>query len=122
MAYIWGDFNTNILISKCAKIHHFLDTLCSLDLHPLISKPSRLTNGTSSLIDNIFTNYKNIPLLINGLSITDISDNYPVFCIFDSLFTVTNKSKINNKTIKFMTNNNLIHYNNDIVAFDWSNQ
>ena len=57
--FICGDFNLDILkhnSNYAAK--QFLDTTYSLDLYPLIDRPSRITNHSSTLIDNIFTNTK----------------------------------------------------------------
>ena len=61
----------------------------SLGLYPLINKPSRITEYSATLIDNILTNdictVHNSVLLIN-----DISDHLPVYTI--------------NKTYKFLKN------------------
>ena len=47
-------------------------------LFPLINKPSRITEFSQTLIDNIFTN--NIETVNNsGLLINDITDHLPVF-------------------------------------------
>ena len=59
--FICGDFNLDILkhnSDHAAK--HFLDAMYSLGLYPLIDLPSRITNLSSTLIDNIFTNAKRI--------------------------------------------------------------
>ena len=54
--FICGDFNLDIL--KHNSNHatkYFLDTMYSLGLYPLIDRPSRITNHSSTLIDNILT-------------------------------------------------------------------
>ena len=79
--YICGDCNIDILK------HHthnytstFLDYMYSFGLYPLITKPSRITDITATLIDNIFTN--ELQFQVNsGLLITDISDHIPVFAL-----------------------------------------
>ena len=77
MIFICGDFNLDILkhnSDHAAK--HFLDTMYSLGVYPLIDRPSRITNHSSALIDNIFTNakeYNNVSYLVN-----DIIDHLPI--------------------------------------------
>lgn len=90
--YLCGDYNINILNNKSCKVKHFIDTLNSLDLRPIITKPSRTTNESSTLIDNIFTNNKDLPIS-NGLMITDISDHYPNFVIYRNLKLIKTKDK-----------------------------
>ena len=46
---------------------------------PLITKPTRVTSNTATLIDNILTNCSRNSL--NGIIILDISDHFPLFCI-----------------------------------------
>ena len=63
----------------------------SLDLLPVITKPTRITNHTATLIYHIYTN--NVNRLTSGIVTVDISDHLPVFCMADWL-THLSKSKI----------------------------
>lgn len=78
---ITGDFNLNLL-----KHNVHSDTGCFLNglLHdsfiPLITRPTRFTDSSSTLIDNIFSN-KIFDKAVSGTLITDISDHLPVFYI-----------------------------------------
>ena len=45
---------------------------------PLITRPTRITSNTATLIDNIFTNNLN-NLSVSGLMFCDISDHLPIF-------------------------------------------
>ena len=72
--YLCGDFKIDILQLNRPKVSHFIDILIALDLHPLITKPSRITNITSTLIDIIYSNHNYIPIA-NGLLYNDISDH-----------------------------------------------
>ena len=81
--FICGDFNLDILkhnSDHAAK--HFLDTMYSLGLYPLIDRPSRITNQSSTLIDNIFTNAKEYNN-VSGLLVNDITDHLPIFAFCD---------------------------------------
>lgn len=51
-----GDFNNKVL--KCdSETEDFVNTLGSYAFHPQLLKPTRITNHSSTLIDNIFFNY-----------------------------------------------------------------
>ena len=74
-----GDYNINILNSHSHQpTNEFINLITSNSLSPLISKPTRITSSTATLIDNIFTN--NLELDMNsGILYTDLSDHLPVF-------------------------------------------
>ena len=84
--YICGDFNIDILKHNTHNYTRtFLDYMYSFGLYPLITKPSRITDITATLIDKIFTN--ELQFQVNsGLLITDISDHLPVFAICGNQF------------------------------------
>ena len=54
----------------------------SLDLLPVITKPTRITNHTVTLTDHIYTN--NVDRLTSAIVAVDISDHLPVFCMVDT--------------------------------------
>ena len=55
--YLCGDFNIDLLlIENNSKYQQFYDMLCSYGFLPKITQPTRVTEYTSSLIDNIFSN------------------------------------------------------------------
>ena len=73
--YIMGDFNINL--AEHSK-NVFLTTALSYSLLPLINKPTRISENTVSLIDNIFTNNFCTDIL-SGVIYSDISDHFPIF-------------------------------------------
>jgi hypothetical protein len=80
--YIMGDFNINILASEShAPTSEFLEDMYSYGLFPVISKPTRMTQDTMTLIDNIFTNDIASQQNYQGIFFTDISDHFPIFLI-----------------------------------------
>ena len=81
--YTMGDFNMNLLnYENHHPTNNFLETLYSYSLTPLITKPTRITENTATLIDNIFTNNSlSGRRHLSGILYTDISDHLPVFCI-----------------------------------------
>ena len=81
--YIMGDYNIDLLKhSTHNPTSTFLDLMFSDSFIPLINKPTRVTQKTATLIDNIFTNtYKNKNKYLTGILTTDISDHYILFHI-----------------------------------------
>ena len=61
LSYIMGDFNISILNSHSRQpTNEFINLMTSNSLYPLISKPTRITSSTATLIDNIFTTILNL--------------------------------------------------------------
>jgi endonuclease/exonuclease/phosphatase family metal-dependent hydrolase len=81
LCYLMGDFNLDLMKYHC---HHFtsefLDIMYSNMFFPLITRPTRITSNTATLIDNIFSNHLE-NFSFSGLLFTDISDHLPIFCI-----------------------------------------
>ena len=57
-----------------------------MGLYPLIDKPTRITDFSATLIDNIFTNelHHNIT---SGILFNDISDHLPIFALCEFIVT-----------------------------------
>ena len=77
--YILGDMNLNLINNEVhASTGKFLDSMLSFMMLPLITKPSRITANSATLIDNIFTNDIEH---VGARLFTDITDHFPVFAI-----------------------------------------
>ena len=95
ICYLMGDFNLNLLnYDSHTLTGEFLDGIYSNSFIPLITRPTRITAHTSTLIDNIFTN-NFCSHLVSGLLFTDISDHLPVFVINSNDMNVCQKTKKN---------------------------
>ena len=94
--YIMGDFNLNLMNYDCEdKVKDFVDLMNSSGLFSLITKPTRISQNTATLIDNIFTNC--IHNKFNaGVLCSDISDHMPIFCVNRGDFV---NLKSNNQTM-----------------------
>lgn len=80
--YIMGDFNIDLLKYECCNFSNiFFNQLSSSGFMPLITKPTRITKSTATLIDNIFTNNANKTGHQSGILLNDISDHLPIFTI-----------------------------------------
>lgn len=83
--YILGDFNVDLLkVEESRYLNDVLNCMFSSSFYPLISKPTRITSRSATLIDNIFVNSP-IDNFTSGLLSTDLSDHLPIFQITISL-------------------------------------
>ena len=82
ITYYLGDFNINILnIDNHTETHDFTDAMFSYSLLPMITKPTRVTSTSATLIDNIFTSCIDNNQVFNGILYCDVSDHFPIFHI-----------------------------------------
>ena len=80
--YLCGDFNIDLLQYDTNNVtNNFIDHLYSFGLHPLTTRPTRITSHSKTLIDNTFTT--NLSDIYSGLIINDLSHHLPIFIIFE---------------------------------------
>ena len=73
--YLCGDYNINLLkIDSLLHYNRFFENITTLRLFPQITRPTRLSGESNTLIDNIFTNDFCKPHL-SGNFVTPISDH-----------------------------------------------
>ena len=78
--FVTGDFNFDILnVHMNNDSSRFLNLMYSHSLLPIITKPTRITDSSSTLLDNIFI--RNPVLYDGGIMISDYSDHFPVFIL-----------------------------------------
>ena len=117
--FICGDFNIDLLkYEEHVGSAKFIDTMYSNGLYPLIDKPSRITQQSATLIDNIFTNDMNHDIIC-GLLINDISDHLPVFSI--SGHSITRHKYQQNKHIRQVNKQSLDAFIKDLDKQSWEN-
>ena len=77
--YIMGDFNVDLLKADThGPTSDFMEGFMSRGYYPLISLPTRLTDTTATLIDNIWTNNLR-ETMVSGLVTVRISDHLPAY-------------------------------------------
>ena len=76
-----GDFNIDLLKDDQNLSQEFLEILLSASFLPLISRPTRVTMHSASLLDNIFCN--TLPIPDSSIILSDISDHYPIMSHFN---------------------------------------
>ena len=76
-----GDFNINLLqINNRPAFSDYLDILITNNFYPTITFPTRFTDASYTLIDNIlYKGHQKNNLLSSGIIFTDISDHLPCF-------------------------------------------
>ena len=86
---IMGDFNYDLLASDTnISANDFLETFLSASFLPLISRPTRITNTSATLIDNFFSNIRSE--FKAGIVISDISDHFPIFIYCSNQYQANN--------------------------------
>ncbi len=81
--FVAGDFNIDLLkIDNHTVAQNFFEIFASFNLLPAIYKPTRITDCTATLIDNIFTNCLS-NCVHSSIIFSDISDHLPVAIVVD---------------------------------------
>ena len=81
LVFVMGDFNVNLLnYESHNKTNDFINTMVSHYLLPHILHPTRVTDHSATVIDNIFSNNTSHKS-VSGNIITQISDHFPQFII-----------------------------------------
>ena len=116
--YLMADWNLDLMKHhKHDKTSEFLDIMFSRAFFPLISRPTRITSSTASLIDNIFTNDVT-NCAVSGLLFTDISDHLPIFSISNECQTSSRKTQW--LTFRDKNANNVCKFKDELQTVNWS--
>ena len=127
IVYICCDYNIDLLhCEERAETKYFLDEMFSSGLYPLITRPTRITGTTATIVDNICCSelYRNKEC---GIVLSDATDHMPIFVLCDNSTNVVNHE---DPTVKYKIKldedslNRLEHDLNDInweIAMNESN-
>ena len=96
----------------------FLNCMYSNSLFPVITKPTRVTSSSATLIENLFTNAIANAQSFTGILYADVSDHFPIFYIDHST-----KVKIPHKYIRkrIYSPENLQKFTDACDAHEWNN-
>ncbi len=94
LCYLMGDFSIDLFKSEsCDYTSHFIEQFYTSSFFPSITKATRITENTETLIDNILTNnLENLTDDINGIVFSDISDHFPIAHVFNTNIFVKNRN------------------------------
>ena len=120
VSYLMGDFNIDLLkVNIHAKTNEFVNDVISQGFLPKITRPTRITPHSATLIDHIYSN-DNRPTSQNytsGIIITDVADHF-------GTFHIVNKCKQQPvqkySQIRQMKTDNVLRFNNILANADYS--
>lgn len=116
--FICGDFNIDLLKVHAHKPSElFLNSMYSMMFYPKITRPTRITSHSSTLIDNIFTNVIDNKVE-SGIIINDISDHLPVFALVD-VTCEKNLNVLKTTTKRLITVERINALKQSLVEQDW---
>ena len=100
--YLCGDFNIDLLKLNVKDYYHtFFNNLIAAGYFPRISLPTRITNHSATLLDNIFTN--ELGSHESGILVNNISDHQMIYTYNTTQIKSTSTSS--KKFIEVETNN-----------------
>ena len=115
------DHNLDLLKSDSHKgTHAFLELMLQNQLYPSVTRPSRITNTTATLIDNIFISEKFHCSFDSVVLISDISDHLPRLCLVKQT-KILDKSPLEFQS-RALTDDKLCAIKNKLYKVDWIGQ
>ena len=112
------EHNLDLLKSNLHKsIHAFLELMLQNGLYPSITRPSRITNTSATLIDNIFISEKFHHSFDSVVLISDISDHLPLLCLVKQT-KILDKSPLEFQN-RALTDDKLRAIKNKLYRVDW---
>ena len=114
------DHNLDFLkANKHQNTENFVNSLLEKSLFPCISRPTRITNTTATLIDNIFVSSRLHNNQKSCINIHDISDHFPSLIQIEDVWTKKQESK---KILSRCVNQCKIDaLKTSLNSIDWSN-
>ena len=111
-----GDFNVDLNISS-PQSNQLLDTFFTFFFFPTVNKPTRVSAGSETIIDNIFTNCSND--FKSGIINIDISDHFPIFV--SQTINPHNVNRIDEKMVSFYncSEKNLVKFKLELNKNYW---
>ena len=105
---ITGDFIYNLFnVSKHSETEEYYNNMICNSFKPTITKPTRITDTSKTLIDHIWTNDMNEDNFNTKILISDITDHLPIMYIKYTKFQIAGYTTINYRPI---TKNNMIKF------------
>ncbi|MEM7163744.1 MAG: endonuclease/exonuclease/phosphatase family protein [Bacteroidota bacterium] len=111
--FLAGDFNVNIM-AHSPKSQQLLDLMIEFKMIPTIEIPTRITSKSCTLIDNIFSNYRDS--ITSGVLTTEISDHLTPYLNLGGLTQTESPRRI---SYRCMSRNNLTTLRSLLCAHDW---
>ena len=118
--FLLGDFNFDLLVVDTSNsVSDFFDCMMTYSMYPLIHVPTRITDTTATLLDNVFTNY-NVNDCKSGVLIADVSDHLPVYVLTDISLKPTQTSNESFFFKRTITDINTYKFMNMLANMDFA--
>ncbi len=115
-AFLFGDFNLDILkYGTCSKVSFYIDLVFSHGFIQTITKPTRCSGNSATVIDHCITNSTNMSHDSSILT-TLLSDHFPVF------YNIKNvQKKISNKYMvgRVLSDSNIEKFKDGLKTLNW---
>ena len=116
--HLAGDYNINLLkYLDHAPTNCFINSITTHHFIPTITRPTRITEYTSTLIDNILTNTPS-RIIESAILTADISDHLPVLIFLDLNPLLSSESNI--YLTRNVCDNNMEQFKVLLEKIDWS--
>ena len=114
---LMGDFNLDLIkVDTHNQTKDFVHSLYTNAFYPTISKPTRVTDHSATLLDNRITNITGY-CIKSGVLYNDISDHFPVFNLIKINSKITQKYAYIFKRMN--TANNIEKLNSELKNANW---
>ena len=112
------DHNIDLLMGKQhAQTHKFIEDLSRLDILPIITRSSRITSHSATLIDNIYVSEQLHRSFESAILMSDISDHLPILAMFKQT-KLLNKEPLSFKS-RCLNETKLKVVNHHLMEKDW---
>ena len=116
---IGTDHNFDYLNIHCAYSKHLLENFFAACLVPTITRPTKITSESATLIDNIYVSGNRLEYIRSGILVADISDHFPIF-LFTGKKVRHCKPKNNTNSYRKLDTTAIDRINSLLLATDWS--
>ena len=117
--YLLGDWNVNLL--SCETHEHtndFVNMFAEFGFFPLITRPTRVSQNSATIIDNIFTNnHADLASSFHGILLADVSDHFPVFHVSKLIHKEETEIEVMRR---MFTEKNKAAFKTEIENVNWS--
>ena len=117
--YLLGDWNVNLLNCEShEQTDEFVNMFADFGFFPLITKPTRVSQVSATVIDNIFTNnHSDIASSFHGILLADVSDHFPIFHVSKLLHKEESEIEVIRRVF---SEKNKAAYKSELEMIDWS--
>ena len=115
--YLMGDFNIDLLNEDVHTLtNEYLNIMSSHSLYPSITKPTRITSTSATLIHNIFTNSNSYQT--SGIIVAYVSDHLSVFITSDLKLYRNETDQVETEVLQ-LEDQNIHYFKSELSKVNW---